>query len=415
MTTPSARHTDSSEPPDPTTPTFVYQGSDASLVVEDGRIVAGRRRVTITDHATGAAAVVASMLLLDDADIDRLAPVDDATTVTLEPLVVDLWPTSEPDHVLVVDESREPEGRRLAIERDWVADRLLKRRTHDRLAPGMPGPLLHGGAVAVADGSAALVLGPSGTGKSTLVAHLAHAGGELINDEQVSVHVEARLLGGFTRPIDIKPGGVAHLPTIEGPVSTRDGKGALVTARQLGSRHRLTGTPRLLVLPERDDHGDGCTVEPIDPAEALHVLCANNLDLAREPLVSLEAFAWLAATVPMVRLHYRDAADGAVAVLERIVHPEGSPSADWEVIAPNPQIAPDGSTGSEVPWRATDQVVTVHIGDRTVLYDGATRGVVRLNPAGSATWRRLLAGDPIAETDRSLLRELGTLGFVTGD
>jgi serine kinase of HPr protein (carbohydrate metabolism regulator) len=118
---------------------------------------------------------------------------------------------------------------------------LVKRFTHDRLAPGMPGPLLHGGAVATADGATVLVIGPSGTGKSTLVAHLAHAGCELINDEQVSVHVEAGLLGGFTRPIDVKAGGVEHLPPVDGSTSTRDGRGAFVTARQLGTRHRSTG------------------------------------------------------------------------------------------------------------------------------------------------------------------------------
>ena len=288
-----------------------HRGFVAGVVGDGGQVRSGRREVVIMDHGTGVAAPVAAMVLLEEAEVELLAPADDPSTEVLDPLRIELLPTDRDDKVTLVDETRDPESRRLVLEHDWVADRLLKRFTHDRLAPTMPRPLVHGGAVSTPDGETALVLGPSGTGKSTLVAHLAQAGCELINDEQVSVHVEAGLLGGFTRPIDIKPGGIQHLPRVEGLTPIRSGSDAMVTARQLGTRHRLTGTPVLMVLPERDDRGEGCECTTVHPAEALEVLCANNLDLAREPLVALEAFAWLAATFPMWVLRYSRAAVAA--------------------------------------------------------------------------------------------------------
>jgi hypothetical protein len=386
-------------------------GFVAGVVVVDGRLRSGRREVVLFDHGTGAAGAVAATVLLEADQVEALTPLDDPATIVLEPLHLELLPAGDAAYVILADDTREPESRRLAVERDWVADRLVKRFTHDRLGPAMPGPLLHGGAVVMDDGATALVVGPSGSGKSTLVAHLAHSGCALLNDEQVSVHVEAGLLGGFTRPIDVKAGGVAHLPPVDGSITTRDGRGAFVTARQLGTRHRLTGTPALLVLPERSVGADGSVGELLHPAQALDVLCANNLDLARDPRRALESFAWLAATVPMVVVRYEDARSGAAAVLAQLEAREPRRAVPWEVVGPAAAMA-DARRTADKARRPSSQVVTVHIDDRTILYDVATRGVARLNPAGSDTWRRLLAGRPLEDRDRPLVAELQSLGMV---
>ncbi len=365
----------------------------------------------LTDRGTGAGAAAAASAFLDVDEADLLAPAADPQTLLLEPLAVSLEATAAPGVVVLVDETREPGGRRVELERDWVADRLVKRFTHDRLAPTSPGPLLHGGAVADPDGSAVLVLGASGAGKSTLIAHLASAGCELLNDEQVSVHPEAGVVGGFTRPIDIKAGGIAHLPAVAGPIETRSGKGAFVAARQLGARHRLTAVPALIALPVRDDSISEAELRSLHPAEALEVLCANNLDLARDAVSALSAFAWLAATVPTCTLHYRDAASAAAVVIARLRAGHETRSVRWEVVTHEPNQSPD-SAAQDGRFRVAPAVVTVHLDDRTVLYEGESRGVVRLNPAGDATWRRVLADEPLQAGDRELLEELSTLGFV---
>lgn len=391
----------------------VHIGVFVGVSERDGQLGSGRRKVTLIDHGTGAGGRALATVLLDGVEAEQLAPADAPTTHELAPLRLDLWPADDPDEVVLVDDTRTPESRRVTLEHDWVADRLLKRFTHDRLAATEPGPLLHGGAVADSRGAAVLVLGASGAGKSTLIAHLAAAGCELLNDEQISVHADEQLVGGFARPIDIKPGGVDHLPPVDGPIATRSGRGALIAARQLGAHHRLTATPALVVLPTRVDGHVAPTWEELHPAEALGALCANNLDLARDPVPALEAFAWLASTVRTCTLHYDDAATAAGQVLARLRERPAPDPMPYAVIGPEHGRA-TADPGPPGEWRPSPQGVTVHVGDRTVLYDGATRGVARLNQAGSDTWKRLLAGASLGEDDQRLLAELAALGVVVG-
>jgi hypothetical protein len=392
------------------TPT-VHIGVFVGVCKRDGQLASGRRNVTLIDHGTGAGGRALATVLLDGVEAEQLAPIAAESTHELVPLRLDVWPADDPGEVVLVDETRTPESRRVTLDHDWVADRLVKRFTHDRHAGTEPGPLLHGGAVADDRGAAVLVLGASGAGKSTLIAHLAAAGCELLNDEQISVHAAEQLVGGFARPIDIKPGGIDHLPPVEGPIVTRSGKGALIAARQLGARHRLSATPALVVLPTRADAHAVPRWEELHPAEALGELCANNLDLARGPVPALEAFAWLASTVRTCTLRYDDAAIAAGQVLARLRERPVPDPMPYEVIAPGQRR---GSSDLVPPedWRPSPQVATVHLGDRTVLYDGATRGVARLNQAGSDTWKGLLAGGSLDEDDHRLLADLAVLGFV---
>jgi hypothetical protein len=169
-------------------------------------------------------------------------------------------------------------------------------------------------------------------------------------------------------------------------------------------------SPRASSAPGTDRPAEASN-ECLNPAEALDVLCANNLDLVRDPLVALEAFAWLAATVPMWVVRYQEASTGAAAVLDHLRASEPLRDVTWEVIAPTatPSVP---SFPVEGGLRPSAQVVTVHIGDRTVLYDGATRGIARLNPAGSDTWRRILDGGPLDAQDRPLVNELESLGIL---
>ncbi len=182
-------------------------------------------------------------------------------------------------------------------------------------------PHVHGGALVDGTGRAVLVVGASGAGKSTLVANLAAAGFDLLSDEQVSLHRSEGLVGAFTRPVAVKPGGTGHLPSSVGARVGETGHTRLVAAEGLGTRHRVAARPALVVVPERDDLHARATTETLTPVEAVDVLAANNLDLARSPHDALSAFAWLACGVPFVRLRYREASD-AVAVLRDIV---GSP------------------------------------------------------------------------------------------
>ena len=370
-----------------------------------------RQEVIIADDASGEAEPVVERLLVDQAEADRLAPLGRADTVVLEPHHIALHACDDPDEVELVDASMTPESRRVIVERTWLADRLLKRTTHGRLAEGTEAPLLYGGAVADAKGTALVVLGSSGSGKSTLIAHLVARGMFLVNDEQLSVHAAARSVGGFTRPIDCKPGGLRHLPE---PVRTHrleTETGVQVSARELGSRHALVGRPALIVLPERDDSAEGVVWERLNAAEAFEALCANNLDLARAPRQAIDAFAWLATTVPTVRARYAEAAAAASAAIEELADPPPVEPVTYRISGGDGDGRPSQASGS----KPTDAALTVDLGERCVLYHLDTRAVVRLNPAGSGLWRRLLAGREVSDGGDELLTRLAELGFVRRD
>lgn len=368
-----------------------------------------RQEVVISDDGSGEAERVAARLFVDQAEADRLAPVGRADVVLLGPRHMELHETDDPDEVELVDLSMTPESRRVKVERGWLVDRLLKRATHGRLAEESEAPLLHGGAVADDDGAALVVLGPSGSGKSTLIAHLVAGGMSLLNDEQLTVHTTAGLVGGFTRPIDCKPGGLRHLPDPLRNDLVETETGVQVSARDLGGRHALVGRPAMVLLPERDASTEGVEWERLNAAEGFEALCANNLDLARAPRRAVDAFAWLAATVPTVRVRYSEAGAAAAAMIEALGEPPHVDPVAYQVT----DAVADGNVTAASGWRPVGCALSVELGDRCVLYHLETRAVVRLNPAGSAVWREVLAGRAVPDGGHELLDRLAELGLVT--
>lgn len=262
-----------------------------------------------------------------------------------------------------------------------LVDRVLGAMTRLRLdAAG--GVTLHGSAAVDDDGQTVVALASSGSGKSTLVAHLVASGMRLLNDEQITLHPRAGLIGGFTRPVAVKPGGASYLPG--GAAAAFDGADAtvLVPAAALGGRHALTGIPSLVVLPQRRDE-----VEPgwdvLDPLAAVEALAANNLDLVVDPMAGFEAYSWLATAATVVRLYYRTSAEGAVTV-QRLLSELAREPAQLEPVSLGVTVAA-GSTREPTPRLAVRPgVVTVAGPDGGLLFDPDSLAMVSLNPAAVA-------------------------------
>ncbi|MCB9686661.1 MAG: PqqD family peptide modification chaperone [Alphaproteobacteria bacterium] len=131
-------------------------------------------------------------------------------------------------------------------------------------------------AACVAEGEAgALIVGPSGTGKSTLTLALARQGLELVSDDSVLLatdtgHVHALAL---RRGIHLDP---ADHPDVDGtfvPCPLLEGtKQELVVA---GVRRRASCDPVLLLIPELS-HEPRTTFEPLSPVDACWALCAES-------------------------------------------------------------------------------------------------------------------------------------------
>ena len=400
----------------------------------DGELVATRQILAIEDHDTGLGAGLVHQLAITDTEAEKVlaagapgevidigsarvvlrmaSPSTVQVDLTMSPITGEatthLWPTSD------------------------LPDRLLGVLTRARLDQNTSRPRLHGGALVNADGHAVLLLGPSNAGKSTLAAHLAAAGLQVLNDEQVTLYAGAGLAAGFTRPIALERPGVDHLPAGVETAMAADQRAMLLPTAALGSVHRLTGRPALVALPTRNAGEDGVSWEQVNPQEALEELCANNLDLVTRPSEGLKAFAWLVTSAPMVRLRYRDAADAVSPLLHLLSEPPTIPAISWSVDQETKQSEGTGpaagSVGAgqgsepELGIRRREGLVTVHMGEEAVVFDPSSRHVARLNAAATMVWDSLplpLQADGFVATApeelEAFLDELFELGFVEAD
>ena len=385
----------------------------------DGSVVARRTVVRIADHGTGTGAELASALdASSSVDLAGFPPAPD-----LDPIDISVHPFDHPEGVLL----RGPwDGDGSPVRRVVLADRVLGRLTRMHLDAGVGSVHLHAGAVVDDRGSAVILLGSSGAGKSTAVAYLVEAGLGLITDEQVEV-LDAQLVGGFTRPVAIKMQGLAFAPALVrarveqdadasgGRASTAGIETVLVSPTWLGGRHRLVGRPRLLVALERADGVDGTSITAVEPAAAFELLCANNLDLLRDPASSLAVLAQLAATIPTVRLRYGDSPSGAGGVLDGLARPPAFAEVAWSVSGGDD--AGDDRTDQPVDGmpailgpthRRSADVLTVDVGGHVLLFHCTTRELVRLNEQAASVWRSLPAGLDVAQATHRRLA-----GFFT--
>lgn len=383
--------------------------ADGSGLV-DGPVVV-HQTVTVVDHGTGLGAELAGVLTLSPSEAQAAV----ARSTGIDSGRPPSEPPSSPDGVGVAEVSLRRHGHDedlvevaatgvggfvdSAYRRTTLADSLLNRFTRARLDADTVNPRLHGGAVADPDGRGVLVLGSSGSGKSTLVASLAASGLHLLNDEQVAVFRSAEMVAGFTRPVAVKPGGGVHLPAAVRPDVPDVDHTQLVSADTLGTVHALTARPVLIVLPDRFSASppargeDAVRWTVLEPGQALEELCANNLDLVTRPAEGLAAFAWLAATVPVVRLHYADVADAVPVVVHMLGEPPAIDPLEWSVTKASdendPPVVGAGDVGFDAVVRVADAVQTVRLGSQVFLFHPESRQLVELNGSGGALWDTL--------------------------
>ena len=374
--------------------------------------------MVLRDHDTGLGAGVAA--LLEGSGWVRAVDADAPVPVAESCIEVTLSPLPDIDGVF--------------IEGPWgddtvpafthvVADRLLTRLTRSQLDRPVRECRIHAAAVADDGGTAALLLGHSGSGKSTLAAHLVHDGLDLLNDEQITVHRSAGSVGAFTRPVAIKAGGSEHLPPdVAGLVPDADRAWLLpVGDLNADARHRLTAQPVVSVVLGRDHvlaepgqavaHPGSVRVEPIPPVEAFSMLCAHSLDLVRKPADALADLAWLAATVPTVRLVYEDADVASTTVRELLADPPPVPAVDWEVSSPSGAAAAhDEPTDAAIV--AAPGTVLVELGGEAFVFEPVERRLVSLTSEAVTLWKALPWVGDVSPELRTFAGALEAVGVV---
>lgn len=394
--------------------------------VEDDGLAASAatyRPLVVIDHGSGVHPGPLASLSLPREDCVAIAQRSmgaGAKVVSADPLVVHL----EPQPVATVRVRAEWGSERVVV-RDSVAATVLSLVSRRLLDIGASGTL-HGGAVADGLGRAALLLARSGTGKSTLVAHLVGRGFDLVSDEQVVVDGATGKVHSFTRPVVAKVGGIEALPAgvlpAEAVAEQDDSPGPLLlSAASLGGGHRLVAEPVLVVILDRAE-GNRLGWERLGFGAAMEALCVNNLDLSRDPVVVLEAFARLVENAAVVRLSYEHASEAAGAIEELLSEPGPPSGGPWvievdetEVDATSePNLASAVGAVGDGAWSWGSTVRVWSCGE-LLAYEPHRAAVVSVNAAGAdLLWDLAVLEPEISRPGQDLVVELVGLGFLRG-
>ena len=202
----------------------------------------------------------------------------------------------------------------LVLRRDTKDDDLMAHLLLDHVLPrvlSLRGDLvLHASGGVAPDGRANLFLGPTGAGKSSVVASLLGAGWSLIDDDSIRI---VRCDNGFRAfrgapDVRLLPDAAAVLAPEEvatGRISADSTKRRFLPAAEARDAPHSTRIAGLYALMRRTDAG-GPTLERLGLADALAAISANTFHFSRDPtLIPRRAFEQtgaLAANVPVWRL-----------------------------------------------------------------------------------------------------------------
>ena len=260
---------------------------------------------------------------------------------------------------------------------------------------------LHAGLISK-EGAGVLVVGPKGSGKSTLVSHLVRSGWVYHTDEMVGFEPHRPLVArSFARPPTLKPGAwplFADLPSVSDEECWRFADRLHIPPGELGPLPTVESTVvRAIVFVSQ---GDTLEFSPIGPSKAAELCVADALDLGRIGASGMRALVDLVtgAHLFQLRLH---GLDGTASLLSRLLElpsVEGATPA-WEltpvdesaraegvddlVFTPTAAIAPDTRV-----WRA-GRTFSWGLPDGAVVFDPSGGTVARLDPSGGEVWRSL--------------------------
>jgi hypothetical protein len=268
----------------------------------------------------------------------------------------------------------EPNDRELAVVTHLVApmperDRLHVTRAtnravgplHDRVrlalrgaaraATGGPGVRLHAAACRLPGSLGLLLPGRTGTGKSTLVAALAHLrGAGVVADDSVRVW-RGSAVGNGT-PIVVRSGSPMW-PVARGLWYADDGDRVVVRPDDIGGTVEYETTIDVIVVPR---FGEPCSLAQLSPASSFAWMCSMLLAPATDD--DLAELAVQAAAVPSYTMGY-DSFDGGLGAVDEVATVVGS----WRR-GGSPRVLrrdeTDGITGAVWGARFDDEVVLVN-------------------------------------------------------
>jgi hypothetical protein len=235
-------------------------------------------------------------------------------------------------------------------------------------------------AAATKAGRAVVVAAHRDVGKTTTVAHLATRGWGFVTDETVRLSVGTDDVTGFPKPLSIKPGGTASVTCLEPWMLPDGGDGPdgfrFVPMGATGAALAQGGAPHLVVLLRRP-LDDGALAGPVPqrmhPADAVVGLMQETLDAERFGAAAARLAALAAAS------HCYELTTGTpeatADVIETLFALDPVDPVDVCVLPPSVAFNPG--------------VVSVAVGDRTVVHDTSSGRIFALDAGGTRVWCRL--------------------------
>ena len=198
------------------------------------------------------------------------------------------------------------------------------------------GVALHAGAVRW-NGKAVLVAGPSGSGKSSLIAWLMDCGFEYLTDEAAVLDSGGMLLG-MPRALVVKPGAaekVACFPAFEGAYVVQAGFHTMV--RPLTARFGTGASPCGLIIFPIFERSATLSITPLSAAQTAMRLVECNLNARNLPDGGFRAITGLSRKVPAVALRFGgfEHLEGTADVLARVVLESGLGPEDNKCFPPS--------------------------------------------------------------------------------
>ncbi len=161
------------------------------------------------------------------------------------------------------------------------------------------GALVHAGAVAPGDGPATLLVGGSGSGKTTTCANLVRAGWRGLADDQVVLTRDdsgAIVAHGFARPFGLDAGWPDGAPR---------GQKRRVDPRRLAGGGLIPSAPLGQIALPRVTHDAATEARPASPAQTLAALLQQSAWLTYDPAAAKPLFDLLAAAATLGGRHLR--------------------------------------------------------------------------------------------------------------
>lgn len=288
---------------------------------------------------------------------------------------------------------------------DTILNDLVTAVNRKRLDAGEGRLHLHAGLVEN-DGTAVVVAGSSGRGKTTLVTTLALRGWVYLTDEATSIALGDQTVRAFPKPVTVKEPGTEFFPELAQHRVLIDDAGIGLWNVPLGRAGVSTATmtePNLIVLLTRGDSPEP-SWEPVRPADVIVALVEQTLDLERYGDDALLALAELCSRRRSVHV-VAGTPDATAQLVEKLAAEDNSMDLPIERLGDRAQdsiIEPD--------------VVGVAIGDEVVLRHRGTGQVISLNPAAAQIWQAIArSGSDVATLGpeaTSFVEQLAHLQFV---